>query len=123
MEIQEFRRARLRKWLETHSAPQKEKSYFSQLASGSASFGERAARRIERAYGMGHLYLDGDFHDGQAVVLKAEPARILSGQAEQLIEEIKAADHVGIPPEAFSAISTLLRHMSPPASTDRAAGD
>jgi transcriptional regulator with XRE-family HTH domain len=36
----------------------KEKSYLSQLINGKASFGERAARRIERDYGMAPGYLD-----------------------------------------------------------------
>lgn len=58
MDIQEIRRARLREWLKDRAAPSKEKSYFSQLANGTSSFGERAARRIEREYGMGAGYLD-----------------------------------------------------------------
>jgi len=58
MDIQDIRRARLRLWLEGKSAPAKEKSYFSQLVGGTASFGERAARRLEREYGMGDGYLD-----------------------------------------------------------------
>jgi phage repressor protein C with HTH and peptisase S24 domain len=58
MDIQENRRARLREWLKDRTAPAKEKSYFSQLVGGIASFGERAARRIERDYGMGDGYLD-----------------------------------------------------------------
>lgn len=58
MDIQENRRARLREWLKDRTAPAKEKSFFSQLVSGTASFGERAARRIERDYGMDEGYLD-----------------------------------------------------------------
>jgi phage repressor protein C with HTH and peptisase S24 domain len=58
MDIQEIRRARLRQWLEGKTAPSKEKSYFSQLLGGTSSFGERAARRLERDYGMGEGYLD-----------------------------------------------------------------
>ncbi|WP_157874833.1 hypothetical protein [Paraburkholderia atlantica] len=57
MNIQDIRRDNLRKWTESHSVPPKEKSYFSQLLGG-ASFGERAARRLERDYGMGDGYLD-----------------------------------------------------------------
>jgi len=57
MDIQEIRRQRLREWLKDRSAPAKEKSYFSQLLGGS-SFGERAARRLERDYGMGEGFLD-----------------------------------------------------------------
>lgn len=58
MDTQERRRAQLRKWIAGNSVPPKEKSYFSQLLSGTASFGERAARRIEDDYGMGRGYLD-----------------------------------------------------------------
>lgn len=58
MDIQEIRRANLRAWVESHSVPQKEKSYFSQLTGSIASFGERAARRIEADYGMDAMSLD-----------------------------------------------------------------
>ncbi len=59
MEIAETRRILLKKWFEDRTIPPKEKSYLSQLMTGTASFGERAARRLEKDYGMGHLYLDG----------------------------------------------------------------
>lgn len=57
MNIQEIRRENLRAWVSQNGTPPKERSYFSQLLGG-ASFGERAARRLEKAYGMGHLALD-----------------------------------------------------------------
>lgn len=57
MEISEIRRERPRQWLANRTLPEKEKSYLSQLTSGKASFGERAARRLERDYGMGNGYL------------------------------------------------------------------
>lgn len=59
MEIKENRRAKLIEWFSARSIPPKEKSYISQLMGGVASFGERAARRLERDYGMGDGYLDG----------------------------------------------------------------
>lgn len=55
--ITETRRANLRAWIKVHGVPQAEKSYFGQLV-GSASFGERAARRLEQDYKMGVGYLD-----------------------------------------------------------------
>ncbi|AJX00216.1 peptidase S24-like family protein [Burkholderia gladioli] len=58
MEIADIRRERLRQWFEKRSIPPREKSYFSQLMSGSAPFGERSARRLERDYGMDPGYLD-----------------------------------------------------------------
>ncbi|WP_186276365.1 S24 family peptidase [Burkholderia gladioli] len=58
MEIADTRRARLRQWFEKKTLPPAEKSYLSQLMGGKASFGERAARRLERDYGMDTGYLD-----------------------------------------------------------------
>ena len=49
---------RLAEWFSTRSIPAEEKSYISQLISGKASFGERAARRLERDYGLGDRFLD-----------------------------------------------------------------
>jgi hypothetical protein len=51
------RRANLRAWVMKNGTPAGEKSYFSQLLNA-ASFGERAARRLEQTYNMGSLYLD-----------------------------------------------------------------
>jgi hypothetical protein len=56
--MQEIRRQNLRRWLEAHSTPAKERSYFSQLLAGKASFGEKAARRLEKDYAMGEGFLD-----------------------------------------------------------------
>lgn len=58
MTIQEIRRANLRAWVQQNGAPSKEKSYFSQVLSGTAPIGERAARRLERDYRMGEGFLD-----------------------------------------------------------------
>lgn len=58
MDTKEIRRKRLAAWFASKTLPEKEKSYLSQLINGKASFGERAARRIERDYGMAPGYLD-----------------------------------------------------------------
>ncbi|EPB4339424.1 hypothetical protein QNZ44_003481 [Enterobacter kobei] len=58
MDTKEIRRKRLAAWFSSRTLPEKEKSYLSQLINGKASFGERAARRIERDYGMAPGYLD-----------------------------------------------------------------
>lgn len=58
MDISDIRRLRLREWLKDRSLPEKERSYFSQLLTGKAPFGVRAARRLERDYKMGEMYLD-----------------------------------------------------------------
>lgn len=67
MKIADIRRARLREWFATRSLPEKEKSYISQLMGGKASFGEKAARRLERDYGIGEGALDIPLEDGDAV--------------------------------------------------------
>lgn len=54
----DHRRGRLKDWLTTHPIPPAEKSYISQLLSGSAPFGEKAANRIEELLGMPTFYLD-----------------------------------------------------------------
>ncbi|MFV8852446.1 S24 family peptidase [Serratia fonticola] len=66
MDIVENRRNSLRKWFADKPIPPKEKSFISQLMGGKASFGEKAARRIERDYAMPAGYLD-------EVHLDAEP--------------------------------------------------
>lgn len=58
MKIADIRRLRLKEWFAERAFPEKEKSYLSQLISGKASFGEKAARRLEKDYGMGDEYLD-----------------------------------------------------------------
>lgn len=58
--LPDIRRKKLAEWFETRDIPEKEKSYISQLKNGKSSFGERAARRLERDYGMPNFYLDYD---------------------------------------------------------------
>lgn len=79
MEISDIRRARLRQWFENRTLPTEEKSYLSQLMGGKAPFGERAARRLERDYGMGSGFLDTPLEIGVAKPLDislAEPTII-----------------------------------------------
>ncbi|MDJ7441966.1 hypothetical protein [Salmonella enterica] len=54
----DIRRNRLKDWFTERTLPAREKSYLSQLITGRASFGERAARRLESEYGMPDNYLD-----------------------------------------------------------------
>ena len=60
MDIANIRRSRLRLWFSDKSIPESEKSYISQLINGKASFGEKAARRLEKTYKMPDKYLDND---------------------------------------------------------------
>lgn len=57
--MKENRRERLKAWFSEKTIPAKEKSYLSQLMTGKASFGEKAARRLEQSYGMPSGFLDG----------------------------------------------------------------
>lgn len=56
--MKEIRRKKLETWFTGKTLPEKEKSYLSQLINGKSSFGEKAARRLEKTYGMPDLYLD-----------------------------------------------------------------
>lgn len=58
MKIVDNRRNKLKEWFSERSIPEGEKSYISQLVNGKASFGEKAARRLELTYGMPKLFLD-----------------------------------------------------------------
>lgn len=60
MEKKEIRRLRLKEWFSDKTLPANEKSYLSQLMGGKASFGEKAARRLEQTYGMPDGYLDAE---------------------------------------------------------------
>lgn len=63
MNIKEIRQKRLKEWFENRTVPQKESSYISQLVGGRASFGEKAARRLEGTYDMPPMYLDEPYKD------------------------------------------------------------
>jgi hypothetical protein len=77
----DIRRYWLREWTRTHGVPPKEKSYFSQLMGANGSFGERAARRLERDYKMGAAYLDQPVPSSSAQQISGPaeaPARVAS---------------------------------------------
>lgn len=56
--LKENRIQQLQRWVNLFGTPPKEKSLFSQILNGKASFGEKLARRLERDYDMGLGYLD-----------------------------------------------------------------
>lgn len=64
MDIKEIRKKRLAEWFENRPIPREESSYISQLIKGRASFGEKAARRLESTYDMPQQYLDEPFEEG-----------------------------------------------------------
>nr|DAK95721.1 MAG TPA: Repressor protein CI [Bacteriophage sp.] len=58
-QMAETRRANLKIWFSDKQLPEKDKSFISQLISGKTeSFGEKAARRLERDHGIPDLFLD-----------------------------------------------------------------
>ncbi|WP_407078475.1 hypothetical protein [Xenorhabdus bovienii] len=63
--MKNIRQQRLRDWFSGKNLPEKEKSYLSQLMNGKASFGEKAARRLERDYRMPDGYLDTDTNNSE----------------------------------------------------------
>ncbi|MFZ6690252.1 hypothetical protein [Undibacterium sp. SXout20W] len=80
----EIRRKNLQKFFSKRSVPPTEKSYISQLLSGKASFGEKAARRLEIDYGMGDGYLDSNAY------LTSDVDDISSATSVALPEHIQA---------------------------------
>lgn len=105
MDIQDTRRANLMRWLETHSAPPKEKSLFSQLKGG-GSFGERVARRLEADYGMGVGFLDSGATVNSSNTGQKTP---LSGEAKSLLRQIERIDGLGDPArKIFSHMASIL---------------
>ncbi|MGE6916725.1 S24 family peptidase [Achromobacter kerstersii] len=98
MTIQETRRANLRAWVQQNGAPSKEKSYFSQVLSGTAPIGERAARRLERDYRMGEGFLDTPQHGDTKPTPDANPP------APWPFASIAEAEVRSLPPNQLSAL-------------------
>ncbi|WP_232098157.1 helix-turn-helix transcriptional regulator [Serratia ureilytica] len=73
--MKENRRERLKAWFSERTIPAKEKSYLSQLMTGKASFGEKAARRLEQSYGMPSGFLDGA-NDGKIAKQESQSFKI-----------------------------------------------
>lgn len=86
------RRERLRSALAGRQIRTEDHSYISQLLSGKASFGEKAARRLERDYLLPAMSLDQPFDLPLAdhVTKEALVARISTRLADLHIEKLKA---------------------------------
>lgn len=68
----DIRRINLKKWFSTNPIPPNEKSYISQLINGKSSFGEKAARRLERDYNIPESYLDNNVNtESNATIIGA----------------------------------------------------
>jgi hypothetical protein len=92
MEIVEIRRARLALWFKDMAMPEEEKSYLSQLKKGKASFGEKAARRLEKTYDMPSMYLDTPLDAAVPVSAQGDAWAGLSAQRRDLIRRIASQD-------------------------------
>lgn len=104
MSISEVRLKNLEKWFEGEVIPQKDRSFISQLRKG-AAFGERAARRFERDYGMPEYYLDNKEQKTSDTLQELVVIDVLnvqasagSGSASDLIEIVNQLRYV---PEQF----------------------
>lgn len=88
----ETRRERLRQALQGRHIKPEDQSYISQLLGGTASFGEKAARRLERDYLLPVMSLDEPFERPVAdrVTKEALIARLSSRLADMHIEKLKA---------------------------------
>ncbi|WP_175689673.1 hypothetical protein [Burkholderia anthina] len=114
-------------WTQIHGVPSREKSYFSQLMNGTASFGERAARRIERDYGMPPGMLDGQdkleelrVDDADIPAERSTEAGELPSSMDLAIGRLIRAVGGRSPAEIeriASAIEILLKIDSPPQQT------
>jgi phage repressor protein C with HTH and peptisase S24 domain len=93
MEIVELRRQRLRDWFKDpkNHIPPNEKSYLSQLMNGRASFGEKAAMRLERTLSMPNGYLQYP----NTIFMSAEDHKLLSDTIDDKshLRNIKGAAH------------------------------
>jgi SOS-response transcriptional repressor LexA len=83
-EMPENRRKRLAEWFSNRPRPEDEKSYLSQLINAKASFGEKAARRIERKYNMPENYLDQITVAGAVTYSPRIKGVALAGSVEQV---------------------------------------
>ena len=110
MEIVEIRRERLKKWFEKSALPEAEKSYLSQLLNGKASFGEKAARRLEKTYEMPTMYLDTPI--GLPVVDTSQST--MSAKRRELIERVAQPDISDAQIDALLGVINTYQTTQPP---------
>ncbi|ECF2938629.1 hypothetical protein E2G14_07005 [Salmonella enterica subsp. enterica serovar Reading] len=89
-----IRQQRLKVWFTGRQIPRAESSYISQLMTGRASFGEKAARRLEKDYEMPEGYLDEPFSVSQEETKAAELLRFDFRQLKllELADELPDSD-------------------------------
>ncbi|WP_340615181.1 hypothetical protein [Xenorhabdus thailandensis] len=82
--MKNIRQQRLKDWFSDKTLPEKEKSYLSQLMNGKASFGEKAARRLERDYHMPEGYLDSGSNDAEL----GDPLQVILTPRQKILLEL-----------------------------------
>lgn len=101
------RRRRLAKFFEGEALPAQEKSFLWQLINGKASFGEKAARRIENTYGMNAGYLDVT-DDGKPVEGGGGRLVLRASEADTVLSVVYGALKLaGLPEDFFGSKATI----------------
>lgn len=113
MEIADIRRSQLKKWFAGHAIPDKEKSYISQLINAKSSFGEKAARRLEKTYKMPEKYLDNEHEN----LLGFDITKL----SMEDIEYLNAA--MAVPSEERTVAKKIFTALSSPKSKEKTNGE
>ncbi|EPS6101690.1 S24 family peptidase [Providencia stuartii] len=94
MDMKKIRQLNLSRWFEGKTLPTKEKSFLSQLMNGKSSFGEKAARRLERDYGMPAGYLDSETQLGEIEYIGTVPSGMVQVRGEAFLGVDGAVDMI-----------------------------
>ncbi len=92
--MKKIRQLNLSRWFEGKTLPTKEKSFLSQLMNGKSSFGEKAARRLERDYGMPAGYLDSETQLDEIEYIGTVPSGMVQVRGEAFLGVDGAVDMI-----------------------------
>lgn len=92
--MKKIRQLNLSRWFEGKTLPTKEKSFLSQLMNGKSSFGEKAARRLERDYGMPAGYLDSETQLDEIEYIGTVPSGMVQVRGEAFLGADGAVDMI-----------------------------
>lgn len=92
--MKKIRQLNLSRWFEGKTLPTKEKSFLSQLMNGKSSFGEKAARRLERDYGMPAGYLDSEAQLDEIEYIGTVPSGMVQVRGEAFLGVDGAVDMI-----------------------------
>lgn len=94
MDMKKIRQLNLSRWFEGKTLPTKEKSFLSQLMNGKSSFGEKAARRLERDYGMPAGYLDSETQLDEIEYIGTVPSGMVQVRGDAFLGADGAVDMI-----------------------------